>query len=283
MRAFIVLSFLIFSTSSLHANIKNLYIILEPNALKSQKNSDKRMIVPMFEKLLMIGKWVSPKDNTPKFKKVFIRIAGGNSYIFSKKKIHKLSRKSTFIEMYQEVKAIKSYSFPKTLAYFPQDLELNGWRGEETLLLIMGDINFVQNGITSHGKYLNSAWLESKKSPFVKYLLLKDNTPAKDASVMVLTRTQLNLKDEKMRKDFIVNLFAHTQMGMQPYFIGEDYNIFNAPDRLKPKDNYILKILKDIKDGRRDGLKVNQLPKTTICQIVGAKESITIRNCGGIQ
>jgi len=265
----------------LYGNLKNLYIIVEPNGLKSHKESDKQILVPVFKNLLQIGKWITKKNSSPLFKKVFIRIAGGNSYMFRKKRMNKLAKKRTFVEIYKETKSIENYSFAKTLAYFPQDLELNGWKGEETLLLIMGDINFVKNGISSHGKYLNSAWLEKKKSPFMKYLLLKENSPAKGTSVMVLTRTQLNLRDEKMRKDFIVNLFSNEKMGMKPYFVGENYNIFNAPGTSKSKDNYMLELIRAIKYGKRNILKVNPLPETTICQIVGAKESITIRNCGG--
>jgi hypothetical protein len=268
--------------SSIYANIKNLYIIVEPNSFYTEKRDSKKILTPVFKTLLQIGKWISKdKDIPPKFQRVVIQVAGGNTYKFNKRNIDKLSKKKTIIEIYKNTKNIKEYSIADTLAYFPQDLEkLKGWKGEETLLLVMGDINFVKNGISSHGKYLNSFWLESQNSPFVKYFLSKDNTPAKDVSVMVLTRTQLKLNHEKMRQDFIVNLLSNQQVGMNVYYIGESYNLFSAPTSMKSKNNYVIELLKNIKEGKKKPIKLVSLPKTNICQIIGANESITIKNCG---
>ena len=277
-----ILFILLIASSSIHANIKNLYIIVEPNSLQSSDEDTKRVLLPVFKNLLQIGKWVSNDKTTPRFKRVFIRVAGGNSYTFNKKNIHKLSKTKTFIEIYKNTKDMEEYSIADTLAYFPQDLEkFKGWKGEETLLLIMGDINFVKNGITSHGRYLNSFWLENKNSPFVKYLLSKENTPAKDTSVIVITRTQLGLKDEKMRQNFIVNLLSNEKVGMNLYYIGESYNLFSTPSSMKSKDSFILKLIKDVKNGQREVIKLKELQKTSICQIVGSEDSITVKDCGG--
>jgi len=283
MRGLILILFAsVIASSNIHANIKNLYIIVEPNSIHSSDEDNKKVLLPIFKNLLQIGKWVSNDKITPKFKKVFIRVAGGNTYTYNEKTIHKLSKKKTFVRIYKNTKDIQEYSIADTLAYFPQDLEkLKGWKGEETLLLIMGDINFVKNGITSHGKYLNSFWLENKNSPFVKYLLSKDNTPAKDTSVIIMTRTQLGLREERIRQDFIVNLLSNEKVGMNVYYIGESYNIFSAPSSIKSKDPFILKLIKDIKNRQRDAIKVKELRKTNICQIVGTEDSITVKDCGG--
>ena len=278
---FVLFAFLI-TPSSIYANIKNLYIIIEPNSIYEDEKDSKRVLTPVFKTLLQMGKWISKdKDMLPKFKRVVIQVAGGNTYRFNKKNIHKLSKKKTFVGVYKNTKSVEEYSIADTLAYFPQNLEKLKWKGEETLLLIMGDVNFVKNGITSHGKYLNSFWLESKNSPFVKYLLSKDNSPAKNVSVMVLTRTQLKLNHEKMRQDFIVNLLSNEKMGMNVYYVGESYNIYSAPSSMKSKNSYVLKLLQSIKNGQKKAIKFTQLPKTSICQIVGAEDSITVKNCGG--
>lgn len=276
-----ILFALVIASNNIHANIKNLYIIVEPNSIHSSDEDNKKVLLPIFKNLLQIGKWVSNDKVTPKFKRVFIRVAGGNTYRYNVNTIHKLSKKKTFVGIYKNTKDIQEYSIAGTLAYFPQYLEKQGWKGEETLLLIMGDINFVKNGITSHGKYLNSFWLENKNSPFVKYLLSKDNTPAKDTSVIIMTRTQLGLRKEKMRQDFIVNLLSNEKVGMNVYYIGESYNIFSAPSSMKSKDPFILKLIKDIKNKQKAAIKVKELRKTSICQIVGSEDSITVKDCGG--
>lgn len=267
--------------SNIYGNIKNLYIIIEPHIIEKEKDEVKTVLVPTFKNLTQIGKWITENRAKPKFKNVFIRVAGGNSYQFKKKSLDRLSKRKTFVQIYKDTKEIEEYSISKTLAYFPQDLRLKKWKGEETLLLIMGDVNFVKNGISSYGKYLNSYWLESENSIFVKYFLSKDNQPAKDTSVIVLTQTQLSLIHEKMRRDFIINLLSNERVGMRLYYVGEIYNLFSAPSSLKSTDTYLLELLKKVKQGEKAMLKRNELPKTSFCQIVGLQDSINVRNCGG--
>ena len=267
-----------FAIEPLNANdkIKNLYILIEPTSAE-QEYAAKNVLQPSFKNLELISKWVS--SNSKKFNDVFIRAVGSIQYRYKRKDIHKLNKRKLFRKIYKLIKDKKEYSIADALSYYSQDLEQFGWKGSETMLLIVGDVNYVKNGISSHGKYLNSFWLSSKNSPFVRLFMSRDNTVAKNTSVVIYTRTQLALLDEKKREDFLVNLFSHEDVGMDVYYIGDFHNNFMLPLK-KENDTYSLKLLDKVRKKKLKPIPVRQLPETNICQIIGNGESILCRDCG---
>ena len=265
-------------TNIYHVNaedhLKNLYILIEPTPIE---NSEKDLLLPSFKNLEIIAKWLSKKRSL--YSKVYITSPGlrkGKEY--KGKQIQKIAKKHIFPHLYKLIKNKREYSMPKALGTYTSDIQRLGWKGSETLLLIFGDINFVKNGFDSHGKYLNSAWLSNKDSPYVRYFLQKDNSISKNSSVIVITRTQIDLKHEKMRKDFLVNLFSHEKVGMKVYYIGELHNKFFAS--LKDHDTLCIKILDQVRRKMRKPIDPIALPKTEKCQMVSKNGAFFVNNCG---
>jgi hypothetical protein len=143
------------------------------------------------------------------------------------------------------------------------------------MLLIIGDINYRTESISSHGMYFNSSWVTNKNSIFYRSFLAKDNDIAKDTSVVIFTRTQLNIKNEKRREDLLVNLFEKSNMKV--YYVGDFHNNFIA--KLKDRDTFSIKLIDKVRVKDMKPIKKPRLDETKVCQIVGEK-TMTIKNCG---
>lgn len=268
--------FLIFGfTLSVDAKIKNLYILVEPSAVVDVSMANKHILTPLFMNMDRVLQWVSGDGIHTKFHNVYIRVIGDIAEPYKRSKVGKMGKQGIFKIIYNRIKNTQAYSTANGLSRFSQDLEGQKWRGDETMLLIVGDMDFVQNGISSHAKYLNGAWLTRKESPFKRSFLDRDNSVAKGTSVVVFNRTQLALKDEKQREQFIINLFD--KAGMSVYYVGDFYNHFIAP--LHYEDSFMLKLIDRVRKREHTALKAKTLPQTHLCQII-SDEAMTIKNCG---
>jgi len=274
-RIFLAFLILIFFVEFSYAECKNLYILIEPTSAMDAEDASQHILIPSLENSKNIVKWIVKNRTRPKFRNIFIRVVGYKTELFKQKDIGVMLQKGIFNNIYKSIKMKKEYSITNGLSHFSQDLEGNGWRGDETMLLVIGDIDFVKNGVSSHGKYLNSAWLTNKQSPFVRDFLKRDNTIAKDTSVVIFTRTQLNLKDEKRREDFLINLFS--KAGMRLYYVGDYHNNFIA--KLRDDDVFAIKMIDRVRLNKQKHIEVSSMMESNLCQIVG-KEAMTIKNCG---
>lgn len=258
-------------TIGVHAKIKNIYILVEPSSALDNKH----ILTPILSNTKMLLRWISADGRNPRFRRAFIRVVGVHSQYYKKADVGKMGKQNIMGRVYRLIKNQKKYSIASGLSHFSQDLEGHSWKGEETLLLIIGDIDFVKNGISSHGKYLNSAWLTQKRSPYKRNFLDRDNQIARGTSVVILNRTQLNLKAEKQREGFLYNLFS--KAGMRPYYIGDFYNQFVATQ--DSKENFLVKLIDGIRKGTYEPMTKINIPDSQLCQIV-SDESLTIKNCG---
>ncbi len=274
MARFLSILFLLFILSeSSQARCKNLYVLIEPNS-SLQNESYKDILEPSFRNLENIMKWIQKDKMSPKFNNVFIRVIGYETKLYKKKTIGRINGK-LFKSIYKEIKNKKSYSIADGLGYFSQDLRANNWKGDETMLLIIGDINYRSESISSHGMYFNSSWITNKNSTFYRSFLAKDNDIAKGTSVVIFTRTQLDMKNEKRREDFLVNLFKKSNMIV--YYIGDFHNNFIA--KLRDRDTFAIKVIDKVRIKNLMPMKMLELDKTKVCQIVGEK-TMTIKSCG---
>ncbi len=272
-RFFVAFFFLLVVVESSQARCKNLYVLIEPNS-SSQSESYKDILEPSFRNLENIMKWIQKDKTSPKFNNIFIRVVGYETKLYKKKSIGRINGK-LFKSIYKEIKNKKNYSIADGLGYFSQDMRANRWKGEETILLIIGDINYRTETISSHGMYFNSSWITNKNSVFYRNFLSKDNDIAKDTSVVIFTRTHLDMKNEKRREDFLVNLFEESNMKV--YYVGGFHNNFIA--NLKDRDTFSIKLIDKVRIKDMKPMEKSKLDETKVCQIVG-KKTMTIKNCG---
>jgi hypothetical protein len=253
--------------------IRNLYILIEPTANPNEKAADNILVPSLVNLNDVLNKII--EFNT--FSKVLIRIAGKNNQVleFKRNEIKNISEQNLIVQIYNLIKNKKDYNISNSLSFYSQDLQKKKLKGKNTLFLIIGDINYVSNGISSHNGYLNSAWLTNTNSPFVKDFIQLDNDIAKDSSVVVFTRTQLDLKQEKKRKDFIVNLFSKVDMNV--FYVGDMYKNFGIP--IDEKYFFSFQLIKEVKKRNLDIIKPTNMLDVQACQII-SKTAITIPNCG---
>jgi hypothetical protein len=170
---------------------------------------------------------------------------------------------------------VKKYKVSDALGTITKDIKKLKWKPEDTLLVYIGDVDYVRNGISSYGKILNAGWLKSHKSIFVKDFLTIDNTYLKGISIIVITRTQLDLFYEKKREDFLTNLFSLA--GMDVLYVGSNYN--NLEAKITDNDSFLAHLMKKVYKRELQPLKVPELPDTKRCQIIG-EDDIPIPTCG---
>jgi len=266
---------LVFTVQLTYAKCKNLYILIEPTSAMNIEDSSKHILTPSLMSTKSILSWIAKSKQRPKFNNIFIRVVGYRTELYKRKDIGSIPKKPIIRNIYINIKNKKGYSIANGLSYFSQDLEGLNWKGDETMLLVVGDVDFVENGISSHGRYLNSAWLNNDTSPFVRKFINRDNDISERTSVVIFTRTQLKLKDEEKRKNFLVNLFS--KANMKVYYVGGFYNNFMAT--LRDSDTYIIKLIDRVRLGKHKHIVAPKMLETNICQIVGEK-TMTMKNCG---
>lgn len=274
-KIYLIFFMLVFTVQLTYAKCKNLYILIEPTSAMNIEDSSKHILTPSLMTTKSILSWIAKSKQRPKFNNIFIRVVGYRTELYKRKDIGSMPKKPIIRNIYKNIKNKKGYSIANGLSYFSQDLEGLNWKGDETMLLVVGDVDFVENGISSHGRYLNSAWLNNDTSPFVRKFINRDNDISKRTSVVIFTRTQLKLKDEEKRKNFLVNLFS--KANMKVYYVGGFYNNFMAT--LRDSDTYIIKLIDRVRLGKHKHIVAPKMLETNICQIVGEK-TMTMKNCG---
>lgn len=268
---------LLFSTNNIYGQekLKNLYILIEPTVVHNNK-IDGYEVNPVldisFNILDEIISWVT-QNSVAKFRKVFIRGVGIDddetfAQEFKNEKISFKRLKKYSNDLYNEMLGIKTYSVADTLSTIAKDIKKKKWKAKETLLIYIGDVTHNRNGFNSHGKALNSQWLINKRSPFVKSFIENDNTFAQGISVIVFNRTQLSLDKEKLREDFLINLFSLA--GMKVYYVGEVYN--NMETKLRSEDSYLNKVINQVRKKEKKMLDMRVMKDTQVCQYVGESE-----------
>ena len=274
-KIYLIFFMLVFTVQLTYAKCKNLYILIEPTSAMNIEDSSKHILTPSLMTTKSILSWIAKSKQRPKFNNIFIRVVGYRTELYKRKDIGSMPKKPIIRNIYKNIKNKKGYSIANSLSHFSQDLEGLNWKGDETMLLVVGDVDFVENGISSHGRYLNSAWLNNDTSPFVRKFINRDNDISKRSSVVIFTRTQLKLKDEEKRKNFLVNLFS--KANMKVYYVGGFYNNFMAT--LRDSDTYIIKLIDRVRLGKHKHIVAPKMLETNICQIVGEK-TMTMKNCG---
>ena len=274
-KIYLIFFMLVFTVQLTYAKCKNLYILIEPTSAMNIEDSSKHILTPSLMSTKSILSWIAKSKQRPKFNNIFIRVVGYRTELYKRKDIGSIQKKPIIRNIYKNIKNKKGYSIANGLSYFSQDLEGLNWKGDETMLLVVGDVDFVENGISSHGRYLNSAWLNNDTSPFVRKFINRDNDISERTSVVIFTRTQLKLKDEEKRKNFLVNLFS--KANMKVYYVGGFYNNFMAT--LRDSDTYIIKLIDRVRLGKHKHIVAPKMLETNICQIVGEK-TMTMKNCG---
>lgn len=257
--------------------LKNIYIIVEPSATPNTGKEFNSILYSSFMIVDSLVKWME-NDGLPLFDRLIVRGVGCVEPVeFQGRNIEFKKIKPKIDDLYYELLKNKEYSVPDALSYFTRDIKQKKWKGSETLLVYIGDVNFVRNGLSSHGKYLNAAWLTNERSIFVRDFLKIDNTVIKGISAVVFTRTQLDIAKEKYRENFIINLFD--KAGMDVYYTGSFYNALEYP--IKDSDTFVLQVINQVKRHKRDTIVPPVVPDVKQCQIIGNEMALTVDNCGG--
>jgi hypothetical protein len=262
--------FILFIIISLHAEarvpIKNLYIFIEPttvsNHLNSKGKEDNDILYNSKKITLKIVKWAKKE----KIKRIIINNKVLKKDINPAIFIHSLIKKSLLKK--------RIYNIGKLLGNLHTrfiDYEL---KSDNTLFVYIGDVNFVKKDISSHGAYLTSGWLTHESSPFVRKFFKADNGSLKNIPTAIINRTQLSLKNEKKREDFLIKLFSDA--GMKVYYVGNSNMGFGG----KIAINHITDKLKLIANKKVTKLKNTNADNTELCQIVYDSDEINVPGCG---
>jgi len=266
--------------------LKNIFVLIEPldpkfNTSNSEDQDHDHGIFLMSEAsfLLDLMEWFN--SNKSKFENIVFKIGGmkqehhhyhgppigdKNHEVYNRKKLDKINKKKLAEKIYIIGRNIKEYKIAKELAAFSQSLSLLEWKGEETLFVILGDINFVGRFVSSHGGYLNSGWLKNEKSPFKLLYLDEDNKASSKASIVVFTRTQLNIIHESKRKSFISNLFVRANANLKIYYIGSINNSL-----LPNNNNFGISLIEKIQNNKIEPLAKMKIVDTHFVQIIDSE------------
>jgi len=267
--------------------LKNLYIIVEPTSVKfklDKKGSVQSLLATSIRELTKVGDWISTQEGLSRFKNIIIRVAGDGAYfgVFNQTNAHTITRNHIFTKIFRNIYKREKYSIVSSLKIYLNDLENNRWKGSETLLAIFGDMDFVQDNISSHAGYLNSAWINNKNSIFQSFLN-KNFSIAKDTSVVIFRRTQIKLTHEEEHKNFWVNIFDRA--GMKVYHIDELYDGYNRHNNRKNRDNrlnsYAISVLDSVQNNLYKDIPIVKLKDTQRCQIIKNDKVYTEPDCGG--
>jgi len=264
----IIVIFLSLLLSQLEAKvpIKNLYIFIEPTTVPNHlndKGKESNDILYNSKKIaLKIIKWAKKE----KIKRVIV-----NGEILKKEInpalfMHKLIKKSLLKK--------RLYNIGKLLGNLHMNFLDYELTKENALLVYIGDVNFVKKDINSHGAYLSMGWLKNQNSPFVRKFLKADNSSLKDVPMLVVTRTQLSLKNEKKREDFMIKLFSDA--GLKLFYIGNAHMAFGG----RVQTNHILEQIKLIAKNKLSQLTPFNNDDSQLCQIVYNTFEIPISGCG---
>ena len=270
--------------------LKNLYVLIEPlnptfntssSPNQEEDHDDGVYIMSEVSFLMNLIKWIQKDQRN--FSKAIFHIAGlktsketsgpplGNKFtnIYTWKRIKDLNPKVLAKKIYYLGRNIKKYSIAKELAAFSQLVELLQWKGSETLLIVFGDMNYIGRHINSHGAYLNSGWLNNPKSPFRRFYIDEDNLTARQASIVVFTRTQFGITFESKRRAFIYNLFARVDADLKTYYIGPLRNNF-LPQK---NTDFALRLIQQLQQGRLAPMEALPIADSSLVQIVNSEGS----------
>lgn len=248
-------------------SIKNLYILIEPTSISNSINEKGKPYNSILNNSKRIVKDVVKWAKENKVKRIFINskelTKNTNEHIF----INKIIKKELFKK--------KKYNVSKILEEIHNNFFANKLKVKDTLLLYIGDIDFIKNGVSSHGGYLNSGWLNNPNSPFVKKFIKADNSSLQGIPVVIITRTQIGVINEKKRESFLLNLFSSA--GMKVFYIGNSYR--NLPTRTTV--NFIVDKIEKVANKVDKPLKIFAYDKIKLCQIIYDDYEINIPSCGG--
>jgi len=206
-----------------------------------------------------------------------LHIAGLNKQPkeYRRKELKELKVRKISQALYATASSIGKYNIAKDLSNLSNHLDALSWKGSETLFVILGDINYLGKGdLSSHGSYLNSAWLSHACSPFVRHLLKHNNDNLQGAGIIVFTRTQLDLMHERKRKDFILNLFSDAHEELNVFYVGGLQNSI-----VRPGHSFGIDIVKKAIAGNMEAIEEKRLLPTKLVQIVNNIGNMSINLC----
>jgi len=198
--------------SSAKDNPKNIYILVEPSVIYGDKYK-------------IINKIFKNMDDL-RIRNVFLDIMGSDQVV---KHTH-FNKKHTLkgLTLYKNEK----YNLTKELGTLTSKLKKRGLKGEDTLLIILGDFQlWRKNGTSTIGYYLSDSWLSSKYSPFVRNFINNNNSELSNMKVLVLGQQNTSTHNHYMHELFMAKLFslANNSIKLSGYFITKNQiNINNV-------------------------------------------------------
>lgn len=258
------------------ADIKNLYIFIEPTTIQNRINDKNKEINDVLKESERIVADLVKSAKKNHIKNIYI------SRIWKKFKHNAplLLKPSDNIRVILK-RALKplykyhNYNIAKILGDIHSDFE-EGISAKESIMVYIGDVNYMNSSLSSTRGYLNSGWLKNKESIFVKKFLKQDNSSLEGLPVFIVNRVQLPLDYEQRKENFIIKLF--TLAGLKPIYIDTNPRILSS----RVQKNYLEQAFEN-KLNTPNSIKSTILLDSEICQIVTPNNpEISVPNCGGM-
>lgn len=267
---------MIFSVFINATDIKNLYIFIEPTSIQNRLNfKNKKINDVLKESERIVGDLVkSAKKNHIKniyISRIWKKFEHNSPLLVKPNDNLRIVLKRALKPLYK----YHHYNIAKILGAIHSDFE-ETLNAKESIMVYIGDVNYMNGAVDSSKGYLNSGWLKSKQSVFVKKFLNQDNSSIAGLPIFIVNRVQLPLKYEQRKEDFIIKLFSLA--GLKPIYIDTNPRILSS----RVMKNYIGQVFGDkLNDLKK--LNSNMILDSEICQVVTPdSREIPVPGCGGI-
>jgi len=171
--------------------------------------------------------------------------------------------------MLEEAK-FSEYNIAAELHLVSDTLKREQLSSDETLLIILGDLVYVGvDGVSSHGYFFNDTWLTSDYSPFVRYLIKKDNKWLSGLRVAVFGQQSSSAYVYKKSKSFMAKLFNLVEPSIKLLFYSPLLNTFN-----RGNTGYFSRLLFNLSESTFPIVKPGKIESTLLFQLVSDEKEV---------
>jgi hypothetical protein len=257
------------------SEIKNVYILIEPTSIQNRvdyKNKEVNDILKETERIVTDIILASKKKHVKNIyvSRIWKKFKHHSPILLKQKDNVRIFLKKVLKPLYK----YHNYNIAKILGDIHSDFE-DTIDPKESMIIYIGDVNYMNSFMNSSRGYLNSGWLVNKQSIFVNKFLKQDNSALKGVPIFIINRVQLPLAYEERKEKFIIKLF--NLAGLTPVYIGVNPRIISS----LVQKNYIVQIFENQLNGFKR-VESNLKLDDTICQIVTpGNAEVPVPYCGG--